>query len=336
MTNLLYIGNKLSKKGKNVTSIETLGNLLEVEGFTIKTASSKSNKFLRLADMLYHVLKYKNETDFVLIDTYSTFNFYYALFVSQLCRFLRLKYIPVLRGGSLPERLKSHPKLSKFIFNSAFKNVIPSQYIKSSFMNLGYSNLICIPNSIEIKNYTFKHRNFDKCRLFWVRSFSEIYNPLLAIKILKALQDEFIEATLTMVGPDGDGMLEKARNLARVLEVEVTFTGKLSKREWIKQSEASNIFINTTNFDNMPVSVIEAMALGLPVISTNVGGMPFLIEDRQDGLLVEPDSVKAFTYAIKEIIYKPTFANTISLNARQKVEHYDWQDVKHQWIELLQ
>ena len=120
MKNLLYIGNKLAKKGKTVTSIETLGRFLAAEGFIVKTASSKTNKFFRMVDMLYHVFRYRKKTDFVLIDTYSTSNFYYALFVSQLCKFLKLKYIPILRGGNLPNRLKSHPKLSKILFNNAF------------------------------------------------------------------------------------------------------------------------------------------------------------------------------------------------------------------------
>ena len=85
------------------------------------------------------------------------------------------------------------------------------------------------------------------------------------------------DATLAMIGPDVDGSLTKVKDLARKKNLDVNFTGKLSKPEWINYSKDFNVFINTTNFDNTPVSVIEAMALGLPVVSTNVGGMPFLI-----------------------------------------------------------
>ncbi|MCF7568977.1 glycosyltransferase family 4 protein [Sabulilitoribacter arenilitoris] len=336
MKNLLYIGNKLSNKGKTVTSIETLGRFLAAEGFIVKTASSKTNKFFRMVDMLQHVFRYRKATDFVLIDTYSTSNFYYALFVSQLCRFLKLKYIPILRGGNLPNRLKSNPKLSNAIFNHAFKNVAPSKYTQSNFEALGYSNLICIPNSIKIENYSFEKRNFNKVKLLWVRSFSEIYNPLLAVKIVKSLKDENVEAELCMVGPDNDGSLEEVKNYAKKLKVKVTFTGKLSKTEWIDLSKNYNFFINTTNFDNMPVSVIEAMALGLPVVSTNIGGMPFLIENDKDGILVEPNKTELFVTTIKQIIKQPEFANTLAINAREKAEMFDWQTIKHKWVELLQ
>ena len=205
MKNLLYIGNTLSCDNKTPTTVETLGKLLALEGFTVKTASSKSNKLLRLLDMLKAVILSKKEVDFVLIDTYSTSNFYYAYLVSQLCRVLRLKYIPILHGGNLQKRLKYSPKLSKAIFKNAFKNVTPSEYLKSQFQDFDYHNLEFIPNTIELKHYTFKNRIFDKPKLLWVRSFAEIYNPLLAVEILKILKEEHIKASLCMVGPEKDG-----------------------------------------------------------------------------------------------------------------------------------
>lgn len=336
MTNLLYIGNKLVSNGKTVTTVDTLSKLLETEGFVVRTASGKKNQFIRLIDMLWQVVKYRKITDYVLIDTYSTLNFYYALFVSQLCRVLKLKYIPILHGGDLPNRLKTHPKSSKTIFNYSYKNIAPSFYIQSNFGDLGYSNLVCIPNSIEIKNYSFKERSFNKVKLLWVRSFSKIYNPILAIDILKALKDENIEAELCMVGPDNDDSLLETKDYSEKENLKVTFTGKLEKHEWIKLSEDYNLFINTTNFDNMPISVIEAMALGLPVISTNVGGMPFLIKNKHDGVLVKPNNVDAFVSAIKDIIENQKITNQIAINARSRVEQFDWNIVKSKWIELLQ
>ena len=333
MKKLLYIGNNLSNGNKTPTTVETLGKLLVLEGFTVKTASSKSNKFLRLLDMLKAVILLKKEVDYVLIDTYSTSNFYYAYLVSQLCRVLRLKYIPILHGGNLQKRLKYSPKLSKALFNNAFKNVTPSEYLKAQFQDFDYHNLEVIPNTIELKNYTFKNRIFDKPKLLWVRSFAEIYNPLLAVEILKILKAEHIEASLCMVGPEKDGSLKLAKQFAEELGVEVT--GKLSKKEWIKLSEDYNIFINTTNFDNMPVSVIEAMALGLQVISTNVGGMPFLIKNKEEGILVEPNNAVLLAKSITHMVLKRFDTKAMTINARKKVEQFDWNIVKEKWITLL-
>lgn len=336
MKTLIYIGNKFGvSKHANLTLIDTLGPLLTQEGFKVYSASSKKNIFARLMQMLWFCFKYRKRADYVLIDTYSTLNFYYAYFVSQLCRILKLKYIPILHGGNLSKRLKTSSKLSRAIFNNAYINVAPSLYAKANFEGQGFYNILCIPNAIELKNYPFKKRDFDSIKLLWLRSFSKIYNPVLAIKILKALKDEHIKAELCMIGPDGDGSLEEAKKCAEQFGVEVKFTGKLTKQEWIRISQDYNIFINTTNIDNMPLSVIEAMALGFPVVSTNVGGMPFLIENNKNGVLVEPDSVEAFVESIKHIIDSPERSKLITQKARARVENLDWEVVKKQWINVL-
>ena len=119
MRNLVYIGNKLDSKGKTESTIDTLSKHLSNEGYTVFTASSKKNKVLRLFEMLYTITKHAHKSPYILIDTYSTSNFYYALVCSQLCRIFKLKYIPILHGGNLPNRLKYNPKLSKTIFKNA-------------------------------------------------------------------------------------------------------------------------------------------------------------------------------------------------------------------------
>lgn len=335
MKNLLYIGNQLLLKGKTVTTIDTLSGLLRKEGYQVVTASSKTNKLYRLLDMLWHIVKFRKRVDAVLIDTYSTQNFYFAYLCSQLCRLLKLKYITILHGGNLPTRLQQSPKLSAAIFNNAYKNIAPSGYLKSKFEAFGFLNIKLIPNSINIANYPFKKRTIKAPKLLWVRSFSKIYNPLLAIDILKALKNEDFDAQLCMIGPDNDGSLKAAKAYAKKMGVHVTFTGKLSKQAWIKQSKHYNIFINTTNFDNTPVSVIEAMALGLPIISTNVGGLPFLVNNKKDGVLVSPNNVNDFVNEIKKVVSNSNVASQMAFHARKKVEQFDWLVVKNQWNDVL-
>jgi len=286
-------------------------------------------------DMLWTTLSAKNTTDLVLIDTYSTQNFYYAVMVSQLCRLLQLPYIPILHGGNLPHRLKNSPKLSHLLFENAYVNVSPSLYLKAHFNRYGFQSVVHIPNTIALANYPYHKKIFDAPRLLWVRSFSEIYNPELAIEVLNELKNRGLHATLCMVGPDTDGSLAKVQKLADSLNVEVTFTGKLLKSDWISISKDYNVFINTTNYDNTPVSVIEAMALGLPVVSTNVGGMPYLIKDGFDGLLVAPNDKTAMANAICAVLDAPSLTSTMTISARHKVEQFDWEKVSGLWEEVL-
>tara|TARA_R110000751_G_scaffold105046_4_gene200894 strand:+ start:117046 stop:118056 length:1011 start_codon:yes stop_codon:yes gene_type:complete len=335
LKNIVYIGNKLALKGKTATTIDTLGTSLEASGFKITYASSYKNIFLRLIHMLWTVFKHRQSTDYVLIDTYSTLNFYYAYAVSKLCKILGLKYIPILHGGNLPIRLTKNPKLSVSIFKNAYVNIAPSNYIKASFNEKGYINVEVIPNSIDIINYPFLVREIDAIDLLWVRSFSNLYNPKLAINVLSELKKKGYNCSLCMVGPDNDGSLQEVKKYANNLGLEVSFTGKLTKEEWIALSKNYNVFINTTNFDNTPVSVIEAMALGLPIVSTHVGGLPFLIDNTIDGQLVPPNDFKAFAKALLYYKNNPKWTQSVITSARNKAEQFDWNTVKQKWISTL-
>lgn len=335
MKNVLYIGNNLNNKTSNLSGIQTLGPLLEQEEFVMHYASSKSNKVLRLLDMIWTCLRLANRIDVVLIDTYSTQNFYYAFIISQLCRFLNVDYIPILHGGSLVSRLKSNPKLSRRIFDNAKYNVSPSLFLKEAFHDAGFDKVIHIPNTIKIDNYPFKSRTFQEPKLLWVRSFSKIYNPELAVKLFSKLKAIYPNASLCMVGPDADESLESVKSLATELNLKIKFTGKLEKKEWISLSENYNVFINTTNLDNTPLSVIEAMALGLPVVSTNVGGMPYLIEHEIDGLLVQPNHAEDMCSAVISLFNNSEKREQLIENARKKVEKFDWIEIKSLWSKAL-
>jgi glycosyltransferase involved in cell wall biosynthesis len=332
---LLYLGNRLSKHGFNKTTIETLGLQLEQEGFGVYYASNKKSFPFRMLDMMWSVIFYRKGVSYILIDTYSTKAFWYALFCSQLARFLNIKYIPILHGGDLPNRLKSNPKLCRIVFAKAYQNVAPSGYLKLAFESAGFTNVIHIPNSIEIDKYEFKARAELTPKLLWVRAFASIYNPPMAVKVLQKLQEKYPSASLTMVGPDKDGSLQTTKDFTDSIGVAVNFTGQLTKEDWWKIASEHDIFINTTHFDNTPISVMEAMALGLPVVSTNVGGIPFLLTDKENALLVNDDDVSAMTDVICSLLEDQQKASDLTLNARHFIEQMDWNVVKEEWKRVL-
>lgn len=334
MTKLLYIGNKLSQHGLNITTIETLGSQLQTEDYDVVSVSNKKSFVARMWDMVWTIISAK-DVDFVLIDTYSTKAFWFAFISSQIARFRKIKYIPILHGGNLPKRLQQNPILSNLIFKNAYKNVAPSAYLKHEFDSAGFNNITFIPNSIELSQYIFKERTTIKPKLLWVRAFATIYNPEMAIQVLFEVKKKYPSASLTMVGPDKDGSLRQSQTLAEKLGIEVTFSGKLSKKEWIQLSEEFDIFINTTNFDNTPVSVIEAMALGLPIVSTNVGGIPYLLEDKRTALLVNKEAIKEMAKAIDNTIENVLDTQKRIARARQLSEEWSWSNVKQLWKTIL-
>ncbi|RNC86897.1 MAG: glycosyltransferase [Winogradskyella sp.] len=336
MKNLLYIGNNLKSIKSNPSSIQVLGKLFENEGYKLRYASSYTNKFFRILHMLWSCMRYSKWADYVVIDTYSTQNFYYALCCSQICRLLGIDYVPILHGGNLPNRLASNPRFSRMIFKHSKKNIAPSLYIKNAFETAGFSNIEFIPNSIEINNYQVIAKDFNSIRLLWVRSFSKIYNPQMAIDVLKEVLDLGYKVSLCMVGPDSDGSLTHLKEKANTENLDVKFTGKLSKPEWITLSKNYNIFINTTNYDNLPVSLIEAMALGFPIVSTNVGGLAFLISHCENGLLVDKNDTEAMGKCIVELFNNKELRNKLSIDARAKAETFDWKHTKNKWHKIFE
>lgn len=332
---ILYVGNIFSEHGRGVTVIETLGACLE-ERYTVHYASGKRSKAARLMHMLVSVFLLRKRVTVVLIDTYSTLSFVYAFAVSQMCRMFGIPYIPILHGGNLPSRLMRSPHISQSVFLYSRINVAPSKYLQREFSKMGY-RVNRIPNTISLADCAFKQRDQYQPRLLYVRAFSAIYNSGMAIQALSHLVKRYPNAGLCMVGPDRDGTLGWCKKLTEELGLieRVKFMGQLSKPEWHRLSESYDIFLNTSNFDNMPVSVIEAMALGLPVVSTNPGGMADLIDNKTDGLLVRCGDAKGMAERIVQLLEKPHEARRLAENARKKVEYFDWQNLKKYWFELL-
>ena len=339
MQAIIYIGNFLGKWGQTPTFNETLVAKL-VQSYHFFCASDRRNIALRLLHMAWILIRHRKQGRLVMIDVYSGKAFWFATMAVMLARLLGMRPVPILHGGNLPCRLAANPRLCRYLF--AGRTLIsPSHYLAAVFGKQGY-HVRCIPNFIPLADYPYKQRQVLAPKLLWVRAFHHIYNPHLAVEIVARLLPRFPHAQLCMVGPDKDGSKAQLEHIIteRGLAENITLTGLLTKQRWTALAADYDLFINTTNVDNQPVSVIEAMALGLPVISTNVGGLPFLIEDRLDGILVPPDNAEAFVTAIETLLADQESARELALRAREKAATHDWQTINQQWLgtidELLQ
>lgn len=334
MKRLIYIGNFLSKNKQNPAPNVLIVTYLK-SFFKVITSSSRKNIFIRFIDMLYTVLRFaRHENSVVVIDVFSSKAFYFAFFVASFCRFIKVKIILALHGGDLPSRYKRSPRLSDRLFNTAELIIAPSKYLKRETESFFPVQVEIFENPLQIEMYPYlPERNFDIPKIIWIRSFHVIYNPQLAIHVIKRTKQYFPGAKLCMVGPDKDGSLHHCKALVKELGLEdtVEFTGFLNKAALVEKSKDCNIFINTTNFDNTPVSVVEAMALGLPVITTNVGGIPDLIDHEINGLVIEPRNEQAFYDSIKRVMEDVMLRNKIIINGRRKSETMAIQNIGLKW-----
>jgi glycosyltransferase involved in cell wall biosynthesis len=271
------------------------------------------------------------------VDVFSGPAFIWAELVCQTLRVAGKPYILTLHGGNLPAFAQRWPTRVKRLLRSASAVTTPSRYLLEQMAEY-HPGLQLLPNPLTITAYSFRPRNVVQPSLMWLRSFHRIYNPTLGPRVLAELLPDFPNTCLTMVGPDrGDGSLVDTRETAATLGVtkHLLLPGKIRKEEVSDWLNKGDIFINTANVDNTPISVLEAMACGLCVVSTSVGGMPYVIDHEHDGLLVPQDDSAALASAIRRILREPSLARRLSTQARQKAELFDWSNTLPKWNELF-
>ena len=114
----------------------------------------------------------------------------------------------------------------------------------------------------------------------------------------------------------------------------VTFHSVVTRQEIGKVYDQADIFINGSRLDNMPVSVLEAFAAGLPVVSTAPEGMRYLIDHERTGLLSPPEDWRALATNVLRLLENPRLAARIIAEAHQRSETYHWTAVREQWLNL--
>lgn len=338
INSIVYIGNKSSQWGKTPTTIETLGVRL-AEDYTVNSYSSYQYQIFRLFHMIFGILRNAKKNPIVIIDTYSTKAFYYSFICAYISQKLGLKHIVYVHGGDFRNRIRKSPQMCNRLFGSASKVICPSGFLYEVVsQSCPKANVGVIFNSIPLEDYQFVERDHESINIFWLRSFHRIYNPNMAVDVLLNLKKLGVEGKLTMVGPDKDSSMSKFLRYAesKGLNTSVTVTGGLSFPEWTKKSKTQSYFINTANFDNMPVSVIEAMALGIPVVSTNVGGVPFIIEDGVNGFMVRKNDAEQMARNIHELSLNRDLYQSISTQARITADKFAWSNVKDSWKALFE
>jgi glycosyltransferase involved in cell wall biosynthesis len=299
--------------------------------------SSKPGRIIRLLDMLHTVWTRCNQYDLATIDTFSGPSFFWAELVGMSLRMLRKPYILILHGGNLPAFARRWPGRVRRLLKTAAVVTAPSRYLKEQ-MKQYRSDILLLPNPIDLQKYRFNLRNPPKPRLVWLRAFHKIYNPSMAVEVVARLVPTYPELCLSMGGGDkGDGSFQYTMKLTERLGISrsVEFSGKVPKEgvpDWLQRGD---IFINTTNFDNTPVSVLEAMACGLCVISTDVGGISYLLEDKRTALLVPANDPDAMAAAVDRLLTEPGLPAYLSENGRRLAEQIDWKHIYPLWERLL-
>jgi len=334
---VIIVGNFLHAATGTFGVCEELAAQLAAAGWQVVTTSPYPQRLRRLADMLATIWRERRRYAGAQVDVYSGPSFVWAETACWLLGRLGRPYVLTLHGGALPKFAARWPRRVGRLLASAAAVTTPSGYLAAAMARYR-ADLVVQPNPIAATAYPFRVRERARPRLLWVRGFHAIYNPGLAVRAVARLRHDFPEIQLVMVGPDrGDGSYERTLAEARALGIDgqVDFRGPVPKPQLPAVFADSDIFLNTTNVDNTPVSVVEALASGLCVVSTAVGGVPYLVQHERDALLVPADDPGAMADAIRRVIADPALAERLSSQGRQNALGRDWSVLLPRWERLL-
>jgi glycosyltransferase involved in cell wall biosynthesis len=302
-----------------------LANRLTQRGWNVLVCSRRTGRLARLADMMSTTIRERSRYDVAVVDVFSGPAFFLAEFVSAILRRLRKPFALTLHGGNLPAFARRCPSRVRRLLQSASVVTTPSKYLLDA-MRPFRGDVHLIRNALDMACYSFRLRAKPQASLVWLRAFHAIYNPVMAVECLGFLSAAQATATLAL-----------ARRRARELVVEnrLEIVGSVSKSRVPAELALGDIFLNTTNYDSFGVSVAEAAACGLCVITTAVGEHPHLWQDGHDALLVPPNDARAMAAAVQRSLTEPGLAERLSRNARAKAEQFDWSVILPQWEALL-
>ena len=210
--------------------------------------------------------------------------------------------------------------------------VVPSPYLKEVFARYGYRTRV-IRNVVDTHRFSYRERSPLRPHLLSVRNFEPHYRVGNTIEAYALLKQRYPDATLTLAGY-GSQEAELRRLAASLAVSGVRFIGRVAPGSVQETYADADVFVNSSEVDNQPVSVLEACASGLPVVSTAVGDIPAMLRHGEAGVLVPPSNPAAIAEAVAALIEDPARAMAIARRARGEVERYTWPRIREQWIEV--
>jgi L-malate glycosyltransferase len=271
--------------------------------------------------------------DVLHIFSSSGLNFYlFSIPPIIIARFSKTKVIINYHGGAAKEFFSRHPKLLSFAMKRVDALVVPSGYLKKVFSDFGYDSEI-ISNIANIERFSYKKREQIRPVIFSARNLTTVYNIQCAIRAFKIVSDKYPDAKLYVAG-SGPEENDIKKLISDLNLSNVSLLGNVANNEMPDYFNKADIFINTSNVDNMPGSIIEAFASGLPVVSTNVGGIPYMVEDGVSGLLANKNDHQLLATHILSLLDNPKLVADLTAKGSEYIDTLKWNKIRSDWLDL--
>jgi L-malate glycosyltransferase len=235
-------------------------------------------------------------------------------------------------AGQAEEHLRDWGRTAKPVIRMCDATVVPSLWLVDVFARHGLEAR-AIFNHVALEAFRFRERRPPRPVFLSNRNFDPIYNVPCVLRAFSVIQRRAPEARLIVAG-DGPQRAE-LESLARELSLNhVEFVGRLAPREMPRLCDAADIYLNASNVDNMPLSILEAFSSGLAVVTTDAGGIPYMVEHGRTGLVVPMGDHEALAAAALRLLGDEDLASSLARAARDECAKYRWEAVRPQWVEF--
>ena len=324
MKKVLFICNYRPGVGGISGQVELLQKHLRDDGYIADIFSTKGSfvKRLVMPVCLHRIAK---KYDILHIHCCSNLGFLPAIFGIGVGKRRKKRIVLTYHGGDAGAFISKHTRFVKRWLLRTDVNIALSGHVGKVFERYDIPHVI-IPNIIDFNEAHFRDRTRLQPKFICVRSHEPLYNNMCILRALQVVQRQLPEASLTLLG-DGSQHEELVKISSEMALKNVSFTGRVDNAKIYEFLDKADIFLSAPLVDNMPVSVLEAMNAGLLVISSNVGGVPYIVGDSKSGLLFDSDNDKQLSELMLWAVSHQEDSIKIIHNARQEVTKYSWKDI---------
>ena len=292
--------------------------LKEINSKLIVTHKSESGKlelvlifFKALIKILFYIIFYKIKI--VHIHTASDFSFYRKMIFTLICNLFSIKVLMHIHGGNFIFFYNNSNIFIKILILSVLKKthkiIILNSNFKSFFKKLNLNKKTCIiPNSIESNKKNNSKKYKDKKNILFLGNLSKSKGILDLFKAIKTIIRNNKNIKFIFCGPDKEKYFYKLSKKMKINQNVVFF-------DWVngikkeKLFSKAKIFLLPSYIENLPISILEAMKNSVPVISTNIGGIPSQVKHNYSGYLIKPGDVKNLVKYINRLYKNYTLCN---------------------------
>ncbi len=334
MKRILYISNYRKGIGGISTQVDLLRPYLLQEGYSVSIFSTKGNPLKRIwlfLKLLYVVRQY-NVLHIHGCSEWGMLPVAYGVIAGKIWR---KRIIVTYHGGEAAEYFARHEAFARRWLKRADKVIVLNGYLEKVFEEYQIPCMV-IPNIVPLREDVYQPKKSIAPKMISVRHLTDLYRIDLIIRAFAKMRETYPEATLDILG-QGDKRAELERLVVsdERLAGRVRFIGQVPNEKMYDYLKANDIMLSAPKIDNMPVSLMEAMNAGVLVISSNVGGVPYMIEHQKTGLLFDGDAEALAEQILWALEHQKESVAMIDA-AHEEVKKYSWNNIRMQILPIYE